>query len=251
MFKKKLNLIFIGIVLILFGFLISIISIDTVRSQIAEKVGITIAQEPPGVGPIQWNNAKDVFYGDAQINGLPAIGNYLWDPNLENWNRWRGTIAGGAYVNVIGMPALVGGKTPADAYANPADAVGTWALMGAYNGATWDEVRGSIANGLLVDITRSVNLPVYTTISSTLTTAQIAVGAGVGGTLIRAINLNRRSIIVRNQDAQVDMYVGAINVTIATGLLVKAGESLTLDRNTAAIYGITAAANITVGYLEE
>ena len=190
-YKKK---ILIGLIFLLGGALVTIFSIAPVRSQIAEKVGITVAQTPT-----QWNNAKDVFVGDAQTNGLPAIGNYLFDPNLENWNRWRGTILYGAYT----------------------------------------------------DIARTINLPVYTTISATLTTAQIAVGAGAGGTLIRAINLNRRSIIIRNQDTQADMYIGVNGVTIATGLLVKALESVTLDRTTAAIYGITAAANIVVGYLEE
>jgi len=309
MFKKKLNLIFIGITLIFFGFLISILSIDTVRSQIAQKVGITVAQSP-----IQWNDAKDVAAGaTAQTSGIPMSGLYgyngtnwnglltsthgdnlttatglntgsflyafdgvNWDRvratgltdanataagvgmaafplmwNGATWDLVRGTIANGLLVNVSALPAIIGNKTPADGYANPADAVGTWALGGMYNGATWDRMRGDTTNGLWANIKASVNLPVYTTISSTLTTAQIAVGAGVGGTLIRAINLNRRSIIVRNQDAQADMYVGVNGVTIATGLLVKAGESLTLDRNTAAIYGITAAANIVVGYLEE
>lgn len=180
-------------ILVIGGFLITILSTSTLRSQITEKVGLTVAQTP-----IQWNNVKDVFYGDTQINGLPAIGNYLYDPNTEVWNRWRGTIAYGAYV----------------------------------------------------DITRTVNLPVYTTISATITTNQIAVDNAAGGTLIRAINLNRRSIIVRNQGL-VDMFVGVNGVTIATGLSVRAGESMTLDRTTAAIYGITAAGATTVGYLEE
>ena len=93
---------------------------------------------------------------------------------------------------------------------------------------------------------------VSTVASSSIITNQILVNNAVGGTLIRAPNVSRRSIIIRNQDTQVDMYVGAQGLTIATGLLVRATESLTLDRTTAAIYGITnQAANITVGYLEE
>jgi hypothetical protein len=47
------------------------------------------------------------------------------------------------------------------------------------------------------------------------------------------------------------MYVGVSGVTALTGLLLKATEVLTLDRNTAAIYGITSAGSTTVGYLEE
>ena len=93
---------------------------------------------------------------------------------------------------------------------------------------------------------------ISTVSSSSITTNQILVNNAAGGTLIRVPNVSRRSIIIRNQDTQVDMYVGNQGLTIATGLLVRATESLTLDRTTAAIYGITnQAANITVGYLEE
>jgi len=343
---KYKNKILIG--LLIGGILIAIFSIAPVRSQIAERVGISVWQTPT-----RPNDVKDAAQGDNLTNGLIASGTYLFDgvnwdraratgltdgntstaglgsasfefgyngatwdrlltsthgDNLTtsaglntagflyafdgvNWDRvratgltdanataagvgmaafplmwngatWdlvRGTIANGLLVNVSALPALVGNKTPADGYANPADSVGTWALGGMYNGATWDRVRGDTISGLWANIKTSVNLPVtttgnlptYTTISSTLSTNQVAVGAGAGGTLIRAINPNRRSIIIRNQDTQADMYIGINGVTIATGLLVKALESVTLDRNTAAIYGITAAANIVVGYLEE
>lgn len=120
-----------------------------------------------------------------------------------------------------------------------------------FDGTNYDPARGTATYGMYVDITRTLNLPVYTTVSATFTTNQIAVDATAGGTLIRAINLNRRSIIIKNHVGS-DVYVGVNGVLITTGILIKAGEALTLDRTTAAIYGITAALGAaTVGYLEE
>jgi len=259
MFKKKLNLIFIGITLIFFGFLISILSIDTVRSQIAQKVGITVAQSP-----IRWNDAKDVAAGaTAQTFGIPMSG--LYGYNGTNWNGLLTSTHGDNLITTTGLNTAgflyafdgvnwdrvrATGLTDANA---TAAGVGMAAFPLMWNGATWDLVRGDTTNGLWANIKASVNLPVYTTISATISTAQIAVDNTVGGTLIKAANASRRSIIIRNQGTvgMPDIYVGVNGVTTATGLLIKLGESITLDRNTAAIYGITAAASTIVGYLEE
>jgi hypothetical protein len=58
----------------------------------------------------------------------------------------------------------------------------------------------------------------------------------------------RREVLFRNAGA-VDCYVGNSDVTTATGLLLAAGESLTLAV-TCAVYGVTASGTATVHVLE-
>jgi hypothetical protein len=116
-----------------------------------------------------------------------------------------------------------------------------------YDGTNFDLLRGT---GGAINTTISGTIGVSTATSSSLSTNQVAVDATGGGTLIKAANSSRKSIIIRNQGST-DMYVGVSGVTALTGLLLKATEVLTLDRNTAAIYGITSAGSTTVGYLEE
>ena len=62
----------------------------------------------------------------------------------------------------------------------------------------------------------------------------------------------RYSITIRNLDAANTVYLGAASVTSATGFPLKPGESFTLDRNDAAIYGICGSGlTATVAYFEE
>jgi len=121
------------------GLVIVLMSIGVIRSQIQQVAGLAVAQTS-----IQWNNVKDGAVGDNITNGLLASGGYIFDGT--NWDRVRGT--GGA-INVT----AVGTKTPADAYANPTDATGTWALLGLWNGATWDRALSSLHGDGLVAAT--------------------------------------------------------------------------------------------------
>lgn len=62
----------------------------------------------------------------------------------------------------------------------------------------------------------------------------------------------RYSITIRNLDASNTVYLGASGVTSSTGFPLKAGESITFDRNFAAIYGICGTGlTATVAYIEE
>ena len=97
---------------------------------------------------------------------------------------------------------------------------------------------------------QTVTNPTIVTTISTGAMAHNQVVIGQLPTLILAMNMKRRSLIIRNQGA-VDMYIGNNIVTTATGLLLKANEVIILDRSYAAWYGITAAVNTTVGYVEE
>lgn len=111
-----------------------------------------------------------------------------------------------------------------------------------------------IISGFLISVIDTpraqVSESVTTASSASIMANQITVDTTLGGILIRTANHSRRSIIIRNQGGT-DAYIGPHGLTIATGLLVKAGESVSLDRSTSAIYGIVAAGSTTMAYLEE
>lgn len=68
------------------------------------------------------------------------------------------------------------------------------------------------------------------------------------GTLVAA-RPTRRSVLIRNVDATISVWIGAATVTAANGMLLKAGESVTVD-TTALIQVIAASGTPTVAYLE-
>ena len=91
------------------------------------------------------------------------------------------------------------------------------------------------------------------TLVSTAAGTTIAVGTATIGTsagLIRAANSARQSLIIQN-DGAADIYVGPAAVAVADGLRVPVGATLTLDKTTAALYGISGAAGNVVRWLEE
>ncbi len=178
---KTFKLIAIISLLTINGFLIMILGIAPLRSQIQEIAGFAVA-----ASSTRWNNVKDAVVGDAQINGLMATGPYIYDASGASWNRLRGDTGG--------------------------------------------------------------NLMTTTAVSTTIATNQVTVADTA--TAIKALNTSRRSITIRNQGTT-DMFIGSASVTTSTGFSVRAGESISLDRNTAAIYGIVASGSTTVGYLEE
>ena len=57
-------------------------------------------------------------------------------------------------LKVAGSFSSAGVKTPSDAYANPADGSDTLAMGMGWNGTTWDRLKSSLANGLVVDVSR-------------------------------------------------------------------------------------------------
>lgn len=72
-----------------------------------------------------------------------------------------------------------------------------------------------------------------------LETAQVAVGTTVVELTNRPATDPSNSLAVR---PTVDLFVGAAGVTAATGFLVSAGSTLTLDlQSSERVYGITAA----------
>lgn len=75
------------------------------------------------------------------------------------------------------------------------------------------------------------------------------VTAGVASGVLVAARATRRSVVVRNQDDADSIYIGAGTVTSGNGLLLKAGESISID-STAAINCIRDTGDCAVGYFE-
>ena len=227
--------IMLGVIFLIGGLSIAVMSITYSRSQVMSSAGLAVAQSTT-----KWNHLKDVAYGDAQTTGLAGIGPYVYDATNTRWDRMRGDATNGVWVNVKSgsiSSTVTGSKTPADSYSNPTDAINSFSLMGIYNGTTWDRAKGT-----------GGALNVSTAVASSFTTGQVSVTTSA--TQIVASNSSRRSVIIRNQGGT-DMYIGGSTVTTSNGLLLKASETITLDRNTAAIYGVVASGSTTAGYLQE
>ena len=101
------------------------------RTAVSELSGLAVAQSSA-----IWNNVRDAAVGDNLSNGILAVSTYLWDGS--NFDRVRGDSTNGMDVDVT---RLSGEITPADAYANPTTANQMWALLGIFNGSTWDRWR--------------------------------------------------------------------------------------------------------------
>jgi hypothetical protein len=186
-----------------------------------------------------------------------ANGGYAYDPVGVLWNRIRGDTTNGLWVNVKSSVAgtIAGAKTPGDGLANPTDAVPTQSYNAMWNTVSWDRVRGDTTSGLWVNV-KAQTAPTLNTVStasaSTIVSAQVAMDDTAGGRVIKASTAARRSIIIRNVGLS-DVWIGpTAGLTTATGMVLKPTETITLDRTTAAIYGICGAATTTtVAYLEE
>ena len=59
----------------------------------------------------------------------------------------------------------------------------------------------------------------------------------------------RRSVLIRNLDSSNSAYIGRATVTSSNGMLLKAGESVSVD-TTAAINCIRATSDVALAYLE-
>ena len=77
-------------------------SITPIRAQITQIMGLAVVQPPS-----QWNNVKDAAVGDNLTNGILVSAPYLYDGT--NFDAWRGTAAGGAYMQIIANPASMCG----------------------------------------------------------------------------------------------------------------------------------------------
>jgi hypothetical protein len=77
-----------------------------------------------------------------------------------------------------------------------------------------------------------------------------AVTVGTAEVLLAAADPTRQSVTIQNLGAA-DVYVGATGLTTATGVKLASGGAITLDKQTAAIYGISGSAGQDVRVLTE
>lgn len=149
-----------------------------VPAQVTQIGGLAVAQSGT-----QWNRLKDASQGDTLTNGIGVFSPYLF--NGTNFDRQRGTIAGGAEVN---LKSFGGGVTPTDGFANPTDALKTFGLGGVFNNTTWDRTSGISAAKLTATTSTgtALNVPLSTwsvtstpAVATQATASRAAGGAGV------------------------------------------------------------------------
>ncbi|MHB8603891.1 MAG: hypothetical protein ACYDCK_01445 [Thermoplasmatota archaeon] len=107
------------------------------------------------------------------------------------------------------MPGEVDARDPTLLYY---DAV-TSAFLYGYNGATWDRLRSSIANGLVVDVSR-VQGTVATIPGKSATPAQSSVASSAASVQLLAANSNRNGATIFNDSSQI-LYL-KLGVTAST-----------------------------------
>jgi len=245
-------------------------SFDRVRGTTANGIATDVTRVQGGT----------ITPSDNFANPTTAITNWSlmakWDSVGGNWDRWDGTVAvGGTITANQGTPNTLANAWPVK-LSDGVNQIGTLAFPVRVDptGTTAQPVSGAVtvsgtitanqgtaaaqaqrwpaflSDGVNEKGTATNPLQITTVASSTLTTNQVTVDTTVGGVVIKAANSSRRSITIRNQGST-DMYIGASGVTTATGLLVKANETITLDRTSAEVRGIVAAGSTTAGYLEE
>lgn len=171
--------------------------------------------------------------------------------NGVTWDRVRGAIASGLEVNCV-TGCAGGSSTPTDAFANPATAGLQQTFNMMYNGATWDMVRGTVAGGVLVNVSNASLAVTGTFFQATQPISAVALplptGAATEATL--ATRLADATFTGRFAAAYVDVdaianqtttavhgqsyfYNGAtwdrMRGTIAGGLLVDVSDAFVLD----------------------
>lgn len=82
---------------------------------------------------------------------------------------------------------------------------------------------------------------------TTITTGQVSITTTA--TQVVASD-TRNSVVILNQDAAINMYIGVAGVTSSTGILLKAGSSITITNN-AAVFAVAASGTPVAGYLVE
>lgn len=106
---------------------------------------------------------------------------------------------------------------------------------------------------VMTDQKQSTITPTKTTVTHTVSANRVSMTAAAA--VVRAAPAAghyRYSLIIRNLDTTNTVYLGAASVTASTGFPLKAGETITLDRNDAAIYGICdTGLTAIVAYFEE
>lgn len=83
-----------------------------------------------------------------------------------------------------------------------------------------------------------------------ITTGQKALSTTAAEVTPISGNARQRAVIIRNHDASISVYIGNPGVTSATGILLKAGETITINTR-GAVSAVAASGTPTVGFLIE
>ena len=159
---------------------------DRVRGDITNGIDVDVTRTTGTSTVAGAITPADAFTTPTDAVSTFALGGMY---NGTTWDMIRGTTANGVDVDVTrigGTTTIDGGATPADDFADPSDAVVTFGLGGIYDGTAWDrslasthadnltttygtnvasfgymfdgtnwdQVRGTTANGIDVDVTR-------------------------------------------------------------------------------------------------
>lgn len=109
----------------------------------------------------------------------------------------------------------------------------------------------SMRIGYESDAGDSANSDLVTALGNSAVIATAQVSVGTSATAIKAENLTRKRITIKNPAASGEaLYIGVAGVTTGAGHVLDAGDAITLQ-TTAAIYGIFSGSAHNVSYLEE
>ena len=165
--------------------------------------------------------------------GVDSNGNLLMDQSYIANNPISIAAPGIQKVGITGgtgvvLDAVIGAAAPANVL-----------LMGAENPSSKAEPLQVDANNEL--ITSSIGLALNST-------GQSSVGYASAG-LIIAANAARAGVLITNPSTTVTVYIGASNVTTATGAILGPGNSMTIP-TVSAVYGIVASGTQNLSFLE-
>jgi hypothetical protein len=170
-----------------------------------------------------WDRVRSATADALASTGMPAVGNMGY--NGATWDRLQVDASKFLKVNCA-TGCTAGASTPTDAFANPTTAGVQQDFLMGYNGATWDRLRSSITNGLLVE-KKTVGTSSFNINRANITTASVNLAFGF---------TSRKILIttpVGNTDSICIDYQGGTAAcpaanTAGNGILI-AGTSLIID----------------------
>jgi hypothetical protein len=131
---------------------------ETTLAAVNTKLAGTIATSDTHTGSTSYLAVRLTdgtnFY-TANSSGSTVQGTYnTTPPTLTNGQTSGLQMDSQGNLKITGSVSSVGTKTPADAYTNPTDASNQLAFNMGWNGTTWDRLKSTTANGLVVDVSR-------------------------------------------------------------------------------------------------
>lgn len=218
-----------------------VVDVSRVQGNVAVTIAATVAvdTELPAAAAL----------ADAAANPTtPTVGAALLGWNTATWDRLRSTTANGLAVDVTRVTSTVtvdaldfpAAAAASDAFANPTT-TNTMSMNMGWNGATWDRLKSTTANGLAVDVTRvqgTVTVDSELSVAAALSDAFANPTAGGVGAFAMGYNGATwdRLRVANTGRLQVDVITGGATpsptsptTTYVTSASVAAGATANLD----------------------